>query len=195
MSKYLQYYKDIFEGKPFIRDGKEVTINEKTVFDGGGIQLIYDELEYELDKRDCASILDFGGGTAVHWHKKVRIPGQKEMMTATEFFGARLRGFFRYDPAHPHYNVKPTGKYEIIMCTEVLEHVPLDEMDELLTEMKSYLKDDGVVIFTIPKTLSSNSFPDGQNTHVTLMETSEWNKLFDQYFDDFVLVHHHKFKK
>ena len=29
MSKYLQYYKDIFDGKPFLRDGKETSLREK----------------------------------------------------------------------------------------------------------------------------------------------------------------------
>jgi len=192
MSKYLQYYKDIFEGKPFLRGGKMITLKEKTVFDGGGIQMIYDELEYELDKRGSGTILDFGSGSGVHWTRKVRIPRQKESQTASEFFGQRLRGFYRYDPAHPEYCVKPTGKFDIIMCTEVLEHVPLDELPELLTEMKSYLAEDGVVILTIPKGLSNNAFPDGKNLHITLMETKEWNVLLDQYFDDHVLIHHGK---
>ena len=192
MSKYLQYYKDIFEGKPFLRDGKEITINEKSVFDGGGIQLIYDELEYELDKRGSGTVLDFGSGTGVHWTKKVRIPGQRELQTASEFFGPRLRGFYRYDPAHPEYCIKPIGKFDIIMCTEVLEHIPTDELPELLTEMKSYLTDDGVVILTIPKGLSNNAFPDGKNLHITLMETKEWNELLDLYFDDHVLIHHNR---
>lgn len=93
MSKYLQYYKDIFEGKPFLRDGKEITINEKSVFDGGGIQLIYDELEYELDKRGSGTVLDFGSGTGVHWTKKVRIPGQRELQTASEFLDQDYEDF------------------------------------------------------------------------------------------------------
>ena len=192
MSKYLQYYKDIFEGKPFLRDGKETTINEKSVFDGGGIRLIYDELEYEIDKRGTATILDFGCGSAVHWHLDVPIPGQRNKTTAIHYFGAKLRGFYRYDPAHPGYCIKPTGKFDIIMCTEVLEHVPLNELPELLTEMKSYLADGGVVILTIPRGLSSNAFPDGTNLHITLMETKEWNALLDQYFDNHVLIHHNK---
>ena len=62
MSKYLQYYKDIFDGKPFLRKGELTTINKKSVFDGGGIMMIYDELDYEIDKRGAATILDFGCG-------------------------------------------------------------------------------------------------------------------------------------
>ena len=68
----------------------------------------------------------------------------------------------------------------------------IEELPELLTEIKSYLVEDGVVIFTVPKGLSSNAFPDGTNLHVTLMETKEWNELFDQYFDDHILIHHGK---
>ena len=192
MSKYLQYYKDIFNGKPFLRDGKETSLREKTVFDGGGIRMIYDELDYEMDKRGSATVLDFGCGSSVHWHLNVPIPGRKDMTTATHHFGKKLRGFYRYDPAHPLYDIKPTGKFDIIMCTEVLEHVPVEELPELLAEIKSYLVEDGVVIFTVPKGLSSNAFPDGTNLHVTLMETKEWNELFDQYFDDHILIHHGK---
>lgn len=190
MTKYLQYYKDIFEGKPFIRNGKEITINEKSVFDGGGIRLIYGELEYEIDKRGSATILDFGSGSAVHWHKDCQIPGLKHKTTATKFFGSRLRGFYRYDPAHPEYCKKPSGKFDIVMCTEVLEHVPLEELPALLTEIASYLEEDGCAVFSIPKGLSNNAFPDGNNLHVTLMSTKEWNKLIEQYIETFTLVHH-----
>ena len=193
MAKYLQYYKDIFEGKPFLRNGEMITINDKVVFDGAGIRMIYDELEYELDKRGAGTILDFGCGSAVHWHLDVPIPGLKEKWTATQYFGPRLRGFYRYDPAHPLYNVKPDGTFDIIMCTEVLEHVPMEEMHDLLTEMKSYLKPDGAVIFTVPQGPSSNSFPDGENLHVTLMSTKEWYALLDQYFDSYSLIHHSQF--
>lgn len=192
MSKYLQYYKDIFEGKPFLRNGEETTLDKKTIFDGGGIRLIYDELEYELDKRGSGTILDFGCGSAVHWHLKVPIPGQKHKTTATEYFGARLKGFYRYDPAHPEYCEKPSGKFDIVMCTEVLEHVPLDEIPELLTELASYMKPDGFAVFSIPKGLSSNAFPDGENLHCTLMNTGEWNNLIDQYVPNFTLVHHNR---
>jgi hypothetical protein len=190
MSKYLQYYKDIFDGKPFIRNGKEITIKEKSVFDGGGIRLIYDELDYELDKRGSGTILDFGGGTAVHWHVDCQIPGQRQKMTATKYFGIKLRGFYRYDPAHPLYCIKPTGKFDIVMCTEVLEHVPIDELPELLKEIASYMLDDGIAIFSIPKGLSNNAFPDGSNLHITLMGTKEWNELIETYIPQHVLVHH-----
>jgi 2-polyprenyl-3-methyl-5-hydroxy-6-metoxy-1,4-benzoquinol methylase len=189
MSKYLQYYKDIFNGKPFLRNGEEITINQKVVFDGGGIMMIYDELDYEIDRRGAANILDFGCGTSVHWHMDVPIRG-KRTQSATEYFGKKLRGFYRYDPAHPEYHIKPTGKFDIIMCTEVLEHIPMEEMHDILTEMASYLVEDGIVILTIPKGLSSNSFPDGQNTHTTLMSTKEWHDLLDQYFKQYTLLHH-----
>jgi SAM-dependent methyltransferase len=192
MSKYLQYYKDVFEGKPYYRDGQEYTIKEKTIFDGGGIRLIYDELEYELEKRGAATVLDFGCGSSVHWHLPVPIPGQKVNIPATQYLGAKLRGFFRYDPAHPLYNEKPTGTFDIVMCTEVLEHIPMEEMGELLTEIASYMKDDGFAIFTMPKGLSSNTFQDGKNLHCTLMSTKEWNDLIEQYISNFVVIHHGK---
>ena len=193
MSKYLQYYKDIFEGKPFIRDGKEVTINNHTVFDGGGVWWLYHDLEYEMDKRGSANVLDFGCGTSVHWHLDVRIPGQTEKTTATQYFGKRLRGFYRYDPAHPEYYIKPSGKFDIVMCTEVLEHIPIEELPELLTEIASYMEDDGIALFSIPKKLSSNLFPDGENTHCTLMSTKEWHDLIGQYINNFSVVHHNGF--
>jgi hypothetical protein len=63
-------------------------------------------------------------------------------------------------------------------------------MHDILTEMASYLVEDGIVILTIPKGLSSNSFPDGQNTHTTLMSTKEWHDLLDQYFKQYTLLHH-----
>ena len=38
----------------------------------------------------------------------------------------------RYDPAIPDYATKPTGKFDAAVCTDVLEHIPEEDVVDFL---------------------------------------------------------------
>ena len=43
----------------------------------------------------------------------------------------------RYDPAIPDYATKPTGKFDAAVCTDVLEHIPEEDVVDFLKNVKS----------------------------------------------------------
>jgi len=119
------------------------------------------------------NILDYGCGTAVHWTKRV-VDGK----SLTEILGDKLVGFRRYDPYHEPFSSKPTGKYDIVICSDVMEHVPIDDVSGVLRDINGYINK-GLALFTISTKPSKNSFISGENIHITLLPKDEWIKILD----------------
>lgn len=79
-----------------------------------------------------------------------------------------------YDPAVPEFAEKPDGDFDGAICTDVLEHVPEEELDDLLAEIYGYARK--AVFFTICCRKAKRCLPDGKNCHVTIRPTEWWHQ-------------------
>ena len=87
--------------------------------------------------------------------------------------------FIRYDPAIERYSIKPKMKFGLVICTDVLEHIPEECLDYVITEIKE-LSDN--VIFNISTQLAFWNLPDGTNCHKTIQNDEWWKKKLSAYF-------------
>ena len=182
--KYAEKYKKIFKGGEFLRNNEVKTNKKVFIFDGGGLRRVRYDIKNFVDNNPGSMLLDYGCGDAKGWHTNVRVDpkGPKEQMTFLEFLGPNLGGFYRYDPYHPIYQKRPPKiKYDIVAAVDVLEHIPLDELPNVLKDINDFTSTNGIVIITVPKNLSKNSFIDGENMHCTLLSTKEWGNLIKKY--------------
>ena len=181
--QYLKKYRDIMDGGEFIRDGKIISNRDYIPFDGAGSRLLFNSIREEIDNRSTGvTILDYGCGHAIQWHKSVKIPNINKKLCVQEYFGEKLSGFYRYDPAHKYYNKLPTGKFDLIVIADVMEHVPLNEIDEMLSTVSSFIKENGKVFVSIALIPSRNVFLDGENMHITKLSPDEWVSIFKKSF-------------
>lgn len=81
------------------------------------------------------------------------------------------RQIVKYDPAIPMYKRMPSGTYDLVLCCDVMEHIPIDSVDRVLSEVRSK---GGKAFFTISLKLARAKLPDGRNAHVTLLTKTEW---------------------
>lgn len=178
MSSYIDKYKEIFDGGKFLRKGKPISLTEYPAFDGGGIRSLVDLiLQFTADKKSV-TILDFGCGTAVHWHKHTLVNKTKSLMTV---LGEKVQGFYRYDPAVDIYSKKPTTKFDLVVCSDVLEHIPDSELQSFIQEASLYVADEGMLMFSVSTTPSKNSFLSGENMHINIKSPDEWVALLKKY--------------
>ena len=81
----------------------------------------------------------------------------------------------RYDFAIPEYSVLPTDKkFDLCICTDVLEHIPESELNTVITNLKQ-LSDNHIV--TIALTEAFHKLPNGMNCHVTVKPKQYWMEL------------------
>lgn len=92
-----------------------------------------------------------------------------------------------YDPAVPEHSATLIGKFDGVICTDVLEHVPEAELPAMLHEIAGYAKQ--WVFFSVCCRPSRFIlFDDGTNVHVTIHPFEWWQKFLKPYFKNVRLV-------
>ena len=113
------------------------------------------------------SILDYGCGQS----KLVDVLG--------ESCGAKIT---RYDPAIPQFSEKPKAGscFDLLTNIDVLEHIPENQLDEIVGDMAGFCKHAIIVIDTQPaKAVLRN----GENAHCTLKSHDWWQSYLGKFFD------------
>jgi len=89
------------------------------------------------------------------------------------FWADGARHIDRYDPAIPKFKTKPAGTFALVLCCDVMEHIPMASVDRVLDEIREKGK---CVLFTISTKPARAKLPDGRNAHVTLLTRGEWTR-------------------
>lgn len=114
--------------------------------------------KFALEKK-CNSILDYGAG------KQRLKPGLYE----NGYKGT----YTAYDPAMPEISKLKKGKYDLLACIDVLEHIEPDYIDNVLDHMLENTHKFG--FFTISTRPAIKTLPDGRNAHL-IQEKFHWWK-------------------
>tara|TARA_A200000113_G_C8797587_1_gene333000 strand:+ start:384 stop:959 length:576 start_codon:yes stop_codon:yes gene_type:complete len=169
-SKY--YYEVIKKYKVFHENGIKNQPGFST-FLGYSLTKWILKIQEIIKTNNCNSLLDFGCGKAFLYKNKFKI-GDKEFTNLSDFWN--LKNIYLYDPGLEEYSDYPKGKYDGIICTDVVEHIPEDDVLNFIDELfKLSNKFIFVVIATMP---ASKYFDDGKNIHLALKDQEEWKKIF-----------------
>ncbi len=81
-----------------------------------------------------------------------------------------------YDPAMPEINFKPVGQFDLVITTDVLEHIEPHMIKSVLYELKDLTSD--YLINDIACYLTNNKFTGGpyvgQDFHISIFAPDEW---------------------
>lgn len=107
--------------------------------------------------------IDYGCGRARAW---------KEMKLNKLFL---FESVYLYDPGIEEFSERPSPA-DMVICTDVLEHVPEACVDEVLKDICSLAKK--IVFLSITTKPASKKLIDGTNAHATVKPKEWWqNKL------------------
>ena len=177
MSKYSEYYYEVIEKyKLFHENGYEkdniLTPGEST-FLGYSLTRWILEIKEIVKINKCDSLLDFGCGKGFLYKNKFKINDQ-EYRNLLDCW--KLDDVYLYDPAVKEFSVYPVRKFDGLICTDVIEHIPENDILQFIDNLfKLSNKFIFVVIATIPAT---KFFDDGNNIHLCLKTKQEWEKIF-----------------
>jgi len=108
--------------------------------------------------------------------------GQSELGRMLPYAGR----WVRYDPAISGIDRLDERRADLVINTDVLEHVPQDDLDDLLANIAS-LSDR--VFFSICTRPALEVLPDGQNAHCTVWPPNRWLEVLSRHFPHTILAH------
>ena len=125
-------------------DSYKIIHQEEGKFKGMSLTPLVPTLVKITKENNCKTLLDYGCGKAIPYDKDrckevdLRHPIQKL---------CNLKSFDLYDPAYEKYATLPDKKYNVVVCTDVLEHIAEQDIDYVLTEILS--RSDKIVFLNI----------------------------------------------
>ena len=115
----------------------------------------------------CNTFLDYGTGKGLLIQRLKKLVNPKIHITG-------------YDPSVSEYSNHPEGKYDIVSCLDVLEHVELDSIDSVIDDIASLTSKFCYVVVDLQPAVKTMS--DGRNAHILLAPTDWWINKFSQRF-------------
>lgn len=119
--------------------------------------------------------LDYGCGNAMYYVKdRVHLSWGLDDM-------------FLYDPAIPTHNKIPGDNFDCVICTDVLEHVPEEEINDTLKEI--FTLSNKCTYLNIAMYPASQILPNGENAHCTVKPKDWWRNKIAETIKENIKVH------
>lgn len=139
-------------------------------FYGSTAYLYFEQIAREVLALNPGSVLDYGCGRGD---------------LVAHFWADGRRRIAKYDPAVPQHETMPDGSFDLVLCTDVMEHILMADVDMVLREIR---RKSHKVLFTISLRPARAKLPDGRNAHVTLLSAKEWTRWIADVFGKAVHV-------
>jgi hypothetical protein len=85
----------------------------------------------------------------------------------------------KYDPAILEFSTRPTGRFDLVISTDVLEHIPEEHIENTIADIFNY--SDRWVFVSVCCREAREILPNGMNAHATVKSESWWKDKFSKY--------------
>jgi hypothetical protein len=151
----------------------------RKTFSGLGAHQYADLLKDIVARHACTTMLDYGCGKGRQYTEPMSAEyGFMEPTYFLPFIG--ITSVFKYDPGVPEFSAEPISgwKFDLVMCTDVLEHIPAQDIPWVLDRLFSSASK--VVFAAVDTRPAKKTFDDGTNTHVCLQSEDWWADQFEE---------------
>jgi SAM-dependent methyltransferase len=129
-----------------------------------------------IARKNVKTVLDYGCGKA-HFHKL--------LFNNPKTPGAPTVQLTPYDPAYFPFAEKPTGKFDLVLCIDVMEHVQEDQINNVLEDIFSFSDN---VFLTITCYKATQTLLNGKNAHYTVKKPEWWKEKLKPYDGKYKVV-------
>lgn len=143
---------------------------QKPGYGKGGARWI-SEIVKGIKNHSAQSVLDYGCGKNTLY------------TTMHKYYHPLLKkiDFTSYDPCIPQYSHLPDKKFDIVVCTDVLEHVEPEYLNETISHVLTLAKK--AVFINVPARAGIRRLPDGSLCHKTVMPARWWIEKINHFTD------------
>lgn len=146
-------------------------------FDGASLVPHIARIRMVIQEFRSKTLLDYGSGKGSYYQKKsFPVAGGKKLGSLQQYWG--LQHLHLYDPGYPPLAILPDEVFDGVICTDVMEHIPEEDMDWVVDELLGYGRH--FVYACIALYPAEKTFPDGSNVHVTLKDPKWWVECWER---------------
>lgn len=120
------------------------------------------------------SLIDYGCGKGLQYDlRDVTLPGGAIASSISAYWGDPK--IVLYDPGYPPLSTRPSEPAGGVICTDVLEHCPEEDMEWIVDDLFSLAN--RFVFANIASYPAAKTLPSGENAHCTVREPQWWRAL------------------
>jgi hypothetical protein len=117
------------------------------------------------------TVLDYGAGKGMQYGPlSIKMPSGQEFTRIRDFWG--VDSIVCYDPAFPPFSELPTGKFDGVITTDMMEHCPEEDLPWIIGEIFGFAN--RFVFGNIASYPALKHLPNGENAHCTVRPVEWW---------------------
>lgn len=167
----IEQYKDLH-----INGERNLNLSPEKTFSGLSLPVQANRIKKLIEKTNTTTILDYGSGKGHQYEVEiVEIVGQTEKETISDFWD--VDSVHCYDPCYTPFITLPSEKFDGVICTDVLEHCPEEDIPWIINELFSYANK--FVFANVACYPASKHLPNGENAHCTIQPLAWWQGIIE----------------
>jgi hypothetical protein len=162
----MQAYQDLHAN-----GSAEQGIPASAMFPGQSLTEHVGELMRIVREFGVRTMLDYGCGKAMLYRpvNDIRLGDGRTFSCVQELLGVEA---CLYDPAYLPYRERPQGRYDLVVCTDVLEHCAEEDLPWIIDDLFAYA---GKALYAnIACYPAKKTLPSGENAHCTVRGADWW---------------------
>lgn len=136
-------------------------LHDQGGFPGNSLRVHLPEIKSLVDKYEAKTLLDYGCGKAICWLQE----------NAAKKVGIKPT---LYDPGCRGLDKKPQGKFDGVICTDVLEHC--EEPEKVIAELIGYATKFLFIDVSCQHSPKKKKLPDGRPLHISVHPPAWWRE-------------------
>ena len=156
------------------------------MFNGRSLGKWTDIIHGFIDKLDCKTLLDYGSGKGHLYTDKFNTildaNGLIVLDKPLPEIWTNLESYRLFDPAYEEFQELPEGKFDAVISTDVMEHIPETDLLWVIDEILGYANK--MVFLNIACFQAIKTLADGSNAHVSVFHHLDWLELLAARFNN-----------
>jgi len=149
----------------------------KVVFDGRSLLPHIEKIRELAILVRASSALDYGCGKAALYAKQnFDTSNGIRISSLSEYWN--LKEIYLYDPAVAQFSTRPSSKSDIVICTDVLEHIDEGDIPYVLDDI--FALSNRMVFANVASYPAAKTLPNGENAHATIRPPEWWRSEIER---------------